>query len=166
MAVKSPQETSPLPDLQDINTDDLVYSLEVKLIAGNKNWLMTQDLVRPAMEYHDPAAGWEVRAIVEKIKARLHTMTPDDLVNLKNTLKSPILKAVKDLNVQRQTDLAATYRSLDPQALQKKKEEVEYVISIDRGVDEILKTIDETGKTGSIRENIHEGITKIKPSHD
>lgn len=166
MTVKSPRETPPHRDIQDVKTDDLVYSLEVKLVLGNKNWFLTQDLARPTMEYHDPATEWDAKTIIENIKTRVPEMNSEDLKNLGMTLKSPILKAVKDLNTALQIDLGSTYQSLAPQALQKKKEEVEYVISIDRGIDEILKTIDEMGKTGSIRETAHEEISKIKPSHD
>lgn len=166
MAVKSPQEGTKQIDIRNVNTDDLVYSLEVKLIQRNKEWFLMENLIPPAMEQHDPTAELDVQILVETIKARIAGMTPEELENLKNTLRSPVLKAIKDLDTDRQLDLGSTYQSLEPGALQKKKEEVEYVIRIGQGVDEILKMIEEAKKTKTIQTASREAVKKIKPSQE
>lgn len=143
MGSERPQE-QPGEELSQKKTEDLAYSLEVKLMNCDMRWFINQSMASPAMSYIDPVKNMEAREIIQEIMRRLPSMTTHDLENLKASFSSGPLRFANELDDERQADLAETYEDLgkkNPEELTRKKKITEQVMAINRGIQAILETI-------------------------
>lgn len=148
MGSERPQEQQG-EELSQKKTEDLAYSLEVKLMNCDMRWFINQSMASPAMSYIDPVKNMEAREIIQEIMRRLPAMNIDDLENLKASFSSGPLRFANELDDERQTDLAETYEDLgrkNPEELTKKKKTTEQVMAINRGIQAILGKIAELTK--------------------
>ncbi len=170
MTEKKPTEQPKKFPLDEIKTDDLAYSLEVKLVESDKDWFIREQMVSPSLEQHDPVEQYELIAIIETLKKRIPAMSQIERENLRNSLSAGPFREVKKLRNEMESDLAQTYRSLEVEALKQKKEKVENIIRMQKSLEEILSLIEKKSesekKTSEIQDETKEKTKEIKPSQD
>ncbi len=160
MAGKAPKEGSQKLTLGGLKIEDLVYSLEVKLLKSDKNWFIADGMISPLSEYNDPAEPFDFESVVKVIKIKIQKMTEEELENLKNNFRAGPLRDMKNFRDQQELILAKNYQSYSPEKLRQMKEKVEKIIAMQKNVEEILELVERSKAAIKEQEDIRAATSK------